>query len=200
MTIRFLDELDVGFGWAEDAGLERTSHALVAEGRVWLIDPIDGKGLDERITSLGEPAGVVQLLDRHARDGAAIAFRHGVPLHVVPTSVDGTPFAFLPVVRRRLWNEAALWWPEQRILVCADALGTIPFFRAGGEPAGLHPLLRLAPPKALLGLGPKHLLVGHGEGLHGETVARLVDDAIRNGRRRIPRWLASVPRIVRSRP
>jgi hypothetical protein len=42
------------------------------------------------------------------------------------------------------------------------------------------------------------LLVGHGEGLHGEATAAAVDDALRHARRRIPRWLGSVPRIVRS--
>lgn len=199
MSVRFVDELEIGFGWIEDARMRRTSHALVADGRVWVIDPIEGDGVDERVRSLGEPAGVIQLLNRHSRDGEAFATRLGVPLHVVPASLDETPFSVLPVVRRRLWSEVALWWPERRVLICGDALGTILFFRAGDEPAGLHPLLRLLPPRALRGLGPEHLLVGHGEGLHGESVARIVDDAVENARRRIPRWLADVPRIVRDR-
>jgi len=92
----------------------------------------------------------------------------------------------------------ALWWPERRILVCADALGTLPFFRAGGEPAGLHPFLRLVPPRALRGLGVEHLLVGHGEGIHGADAAAAIDEALRTGRRRLPRWLAGLPRIVRT--
>ena len=199
MSVRFVDEFEHGFGWIEQQRLARTSHALAAGGRVWLLDPIDGEGVEERIRALGEPAGVVLLLDRHRRDGEALATRLGVPLHVVPTSLPGTPFEVLPVLRSRFWAEVALWWPEGRVLVCADALGTLSFFRAGDEPAGVHPFLRLLkPPRRLAGLGPEHLLVGHGEGLHGDGVARAVDDAVANARRRFPRWLANVPRIVRS--
>ena len=197
MSVRFVDELEHGFGWTESEPMRRTSHALAVEGRVWLIDPIDGEGLEERIRSLGEPAGVIQLLDRHNRDGAALAERFGVALHVVPASLPGTPFQFLPVLRGRWWKEVALWWPERRILVCADALGTLPFFRVGDEPAGLHPFFRLRPPRALRGLGVEHLLVGHGEGIHGDAAGRAVDEALRTGRRRFARWLAGIPRIVR---
>ena len=91
----------------------------------------------------------------------------------------------------------ALWWPERRILVCADALGTHPFFRVGDELAGLHPFFRLRPPRALRGLGVEHLLVGHGEGIHGDPAERAVEEALRTGRRRFPRWLAGIPRIIR---
>ena len=111
---------------------------------------------------------MIQLIDRHNRDGAALAARLGVPLHVVPPSLPETPFRFLPVLRGRWWKEVALWWPERRILVCADVLGTVPFFRAGDEPAGLHPFFRLKRPARWRGLGVEHLLVGHGEGIHGE--------------------------------
>jgi hypothetical protein len=197
VSIRFVDELEDGFGWIDSGTMGRTSHALAVGGRVWLMDPIDGDGVEERIRSLGEPAGVIQLLDRHNRDGAALAARLGVPLHVVPTSLPGTPFRFLPVLRGRWWKEVALWWRERRILVCADALGTIPFFRAGDEPAGLHPFLRLKRPRALAGLGVEHLLVGHGEGIHGEAASVAVEEALRTGRRRIPRWLKGLRRALR---
>ncbi len=172
----------------------RTSHALAADGRVWIVDPIEGDGVDERILALGEPAGVIQLLDRHERDCTAFAARFGVPLHVVPSSLPGSPFDLRPVVRVRFWREVALWWPERRILVCADVLGTVPFFRAGDEPSGVHPLLRLWPPRGLRGLDARHALVGHGEGVaDGAAVER----ALATARRRLPRWLAGVPRIVR---
>jgi hypothetical protein len=199
VTVRFVDETEVGFGWIESAPYARSSHALAVDGRVWVLDPIEGDGVDERIRALGEPAGVVILLDRHRRDGEAFAERFGVPLHVAPTDLPETPFEVLPVLRSRFWAECALWWPEPRVLVCADALGTIPFFRAGDEPVGVHPLLRvLKPPRRLRGLEPRHLLVGHGEGLHGDGVAAAVDSAVAGARRRIPRWLANVPRIVRA--
>jgi hypothetical protein len=196
VSVRFVDELDGAFGWLETTGLRRTSHALAAAGRVWLVDPFEAEGVEERVRALGEPGGVIQLLDRHNRASVEYAERLGVPLHVVPDALPGSPFRFVPILRRRWWDEVALWWPEPRILVCADALGTVPdYFRAGDEGVGVHPFLRLLPPRRLVGLEPLHLLVGHGEGLHGEATARAVDAAVRQARRRIPRWLAGVPRL-----
>ncbi len=196
MSIRFVDELDGVLGWIEDALLARTSHALAVDGRVWVIDPIEGDGVDERIRALGEPAGVIQLLDRHNRASAEFAERLGVPLHVVPEAVDGSPFTFVPVLRRRLWSEVALWWPERRILVAADALGSVPhYFRVGDEPVGIHPLLRLLAPRSLRGLEPEHVLVGHGEAAHG--AGSQLDESLAASRRRFPAWLAGLPKLRR---
>jgi myo-inositol-1(or 4)-monophosphatase len=39
---RFCDEAAFGFGWIRDELIGRCSHALVADGRVWLVDPLDG--------------------------------------------------------------------------------------------------------------------------------------------------------------
>ena len=53
-------------------------------------------------------------------------------------------------MRRKRWQEVALWWPERRVLVTADALGTVAhYFTLGGERLGVHPLLRLTPPRQL---------------------------------------------------
>ena len=70
--MRIVDESERGFGWIspEPRFMQRTSHALVAGGKVWLIDPVLEDGALERIRALGEPAGVLQLLDRHGRDCA----------------------------------------------------------------------------------------------------------------------------------
>jgi hypothetical protein len=192
----WVDEIEDGIGWVEDARMRRTGHALAVDGRVWLVDPFEMEGLEERVRALGEPAGVIQLLDRHGRDCASLAWKLGVPHHVVPRTLPETPFTFLPVSSWRLWQEVALWWPERRILVAADVLGTIPFHRAGAEPIGVHPFLRLFPPRALQGLGVEHVLVGHGEGRHGDTTAAEVDDALVHARRRIPRWLAGLRRAT----
>ena len=113
------------FGWVVDEFMERCSHALVVDGRVWLVDPVDGDGVEERVRAAGEPAGVLQLLDRHNRACAEYARRLGVPHHRVPFEQVG-PFEPIPVVRRSFWQEVALWWAERRVLVCADALGTVP--------------------------------------------------------------------------
>ena len=61
MALEFSDEFEHGFGWREqDEKIPRTSHAVRSGGRVWLTDPVDGPGLDERVRELGEPAGVVR--------------------------------------------------------------------------------------------------------------------------------------------
>jgi hypothetical protein len=192
MQLRFSDEFEHGFGWSrEDDRLRRTSHAIRAGGTVWLTDVVDGPGIDERIRALGEPAGVVQLIDRHKRDCAVVADRLGVALHVTPfTDVPGTPFVVLPVVRRRFWREIALWFPAERILVCGDALGSLDYFRTRGEPFGVHPLLRVFPPRrALGGLEPQHVLFGHGDGAHGPESAPELREALATARRRLPRAL-----------
>lgn len=192
--MRFCDEQDFGFGWVDDDDpLRRTSHALVAEG-VWLIDPIEWPDAEARAREVGEPRGVLQLLDRHERDCAAVAARLEVPHHRVPTSrLPGAPFEFLPLSRNRFWRESALWWPQRRVLVVADAFGTVGYFRAPGEPLGVHPFLRLRPPRALRLVFPEHVLTGHGEGVH-EDAAHALHRALATSRRRLPAALWSALR------
>ena len=180
--------------------MPRTSHALLADGRVYVIDPTEGEGVDERIRALGDPAGVLVLLDRHRRDSDEFARRFGVPVHETPRErIAGAPFEFRPVVSIRFWREVALWWPERRVLVAADALGTVGYIRARTEPLGIHPLLRPWPPrKAFEGLDPEHVLVGHGEGVHGPGATAALAAALATSRRGIPRLAADgVRRLVR---
>jgi hypothetical protein len=200
MQVDFCDELGYAFGWCVREAMSRTGHALEAGGRVWLVDPVDAAGVEERVRALGEPAGVIQLLDRHARDCVALAGRFGVPHHVVPVGpVPATPFEFLPVVDRRFWRESALWWPGKRLLVCGDALGTSGYFRAPGEAVGVHPLLRLRPPRWLADLDPLHVLCGHGEGIHGPETEAEVRGALAHARRRLPAAWLTVLRSGRRR-
>jgi hypothetical protein len=195
MTGRFCDELPFGFGWIAEPGfMQRASHALADDGRVWLIDPVEVDGVDEHITRFGAPAGVIRLLDRHRRDGAALAERHGVPLHEATAGpVPGSPFDVLRVVDVPGWREACLWWPGRRTLVVADALGTAPYFLGPGERLAVHPLLRLLPPRSLAELAPEHVLCGHGQGVHEDATAAF-RDALGTSRRGIPRWLFSLLR------
>jgi hypothetical protein len=187
---RVVDEIESGFGWigSERPRLQLASHALAASGGVWILDPTNAPELDDRIGALGEPAGVVQLLDRHNRACAEVARRLDVPHHRVPFGgVAGAPFEVVPVVGWNRWNEVALWWPEQRVLVCADAFGTVPhYFAVGGERLGVHPLLRLTPPSRLGRFGPEHVLCGHGEGVHEHATAA-VREALAGSRRRLVR-------------
>jgi hypothetical protein len=182
--LRLVDEFDGGLGWTDEERIARTSHALVtADGGVWLVDPVDPG--DAPWAGRGELRGVIQLLDRHARDCAALAGRFGVPHHTAHLGTADVPFEIVPVVRLRVWREAALWWPERRVLVCADALGTLGYFCAPRDRIGVHPLLRLFPPKRLGAYGPERILVGHGAGIHGGAAAALAE-ALRTSRRRLP--------------
>ncbi len=200
MRVRFCDEFEGGFGWVVDEFMERCSHALVVDGRVWVIDPVDGEGVEQRVRAAGAPAGVVQLLDRHNRSCATLAARLGVRHHVVPQGSLG-PFACIAVKDSRSWKEVALWWPDRRVLVCADVLGTAPYFRAGNERLAVHALLRLRPPRRQLGeLHSDVVLCGHGEGVLEDADAAL-REALSTSRRRIPGQAASALRAWRaSRP
>jgi hypothetical protein len=137
---------------------------------------------------------VLQLLDRHPRDCAVLAERLGVPHWRLPfDGVPGAPFEVRIVLSVRRWRELALWWEAERVLVCVEALGTVSYFRAPDEPLGVHPFLRLYQPKGLRdmakGLAPGHVLVGHGEGIHGDGAAAVLAQAVSGARRATPRWL-----------
>lgn len=194
MTFRFCDDLAAdGFGWVVEEALARASHALAADGKFWLVDPLDWPEAIDRARKLGAPAGVIQLLDRHDRDCAALASRLGVPHLVAPDEIPASPFTCVPIMRRRHWRESALWWPETRTLVTADALGTNRFFTAGKAPLGVHVFLRLTPPKALGVFEPERILVGHGEGIVGADAAEALRDALRTSRRGLPGLLVRLP-------
>jgi hypothetical protein len=198
IAVTICDESDTGFGWIapQPVWMERTSHALVAGGGVWLVDPVDFPGLDERVRALGEPRGVLQLLGWHTRDCAPVAARLGVPHQVTPSVVPGSPFEPVPVPGTPRWRETALWWPARRTLVVTEAVGTVRYYRAPGRPLGVHPFLRLIrPPNVLRGYEPEHLLVGHGTGVHVDAAGAL-EEAVRRARRDLPRV---VPRLLGAR-
>lgn len=183
----------LGLSWVVDEAMERASHAVAADGRVWLVDVVDDAAALERVPALGEPAAVVQLLDRHARDGAAVAERLGVPYLRLPTALPGSPFTVLDVVQVPRWREIALWWPERQALVVPEAVGTGPYFAVGSGPVGIHPWLRMTPPRGSLGgLEPDFLLVGHGPPLTGPGTAVALRDALDRSRRDIPRMLGGL--------
>lgn len=192
---QLIDEWEGGFGWAQEEFMRRASHALVVDGRVWLTDPVDTPELEERVRALGEPGGVLQLLDRHERGCAAWASRLDVPHLRAWESVGDAPFEALRVRSRRWWREVALWEPSARTLVCADVLGTAGYFCAPGERIGLHPLVRPFPSRTLGRVAPVRILCGHGTGLH-EGASSALQEALRTGRKRLP---AVALRIVRRR-
>ncbi|MGD9571888.1 MAG: hypothetical protein AB7V62_08400 [Thermoleophilia bacterium] len=181
---------DTGAGWIapEPAVMLRASHAIVAGDGTWLVDPVDGEGLDDLLAPLPPVRGVLQLLDRHPRDCAPLAERFGVPLHVTPgEAVPGLPLRVVPLTRRRWWRETALWWPETRSLVVPESLGTSPYFLArAGDPLGVHPAIRLTPPRGLRAFEASRLLCGHGAPAAGEGTADAIRRALDGSRRDLP--------------
>ena len=206
MKITICDETPFGFGWiaAEPELLQRASHALAADGRVWLVDPVDAPGIEERVRALGEPAGVLQLVDRHERDCASLARRLGIPHRRVPFGgIPDSPFEARAILNLPGWREVALWWQAERVLVCTESLGTVAYFRSADERLAVHPFLRLYQPRALRdlarGLTPDHVLVGHGQGIHGAAAAAALAQGVRGARRATPGWLRHQLRRRRKR-
>ena len=141
-TVKTYDEYPFGFSWVLEEPKRRTSHALVVDGGVWLVDPVEVPEAIERAAALGPPAGVLQLLDRHDRDCRALAARFGVPHLVVPEVVADTPLEAIPAVRVRGWRETALWWPERSALIVAEVVGANRVYTGAAGGVGMHPLLR----------------------------------------------------------
>jgi len=202
--VREIDRREHGVGWLAypDERMQRASHAVEIDGGVWLVDPVDFDGLDDLVTEFGEVAGVVTLLDRHKRDAAAVANRHDVAVHV-PEWMDGvvedldaptervrselgdTGAGVHKVVDNRFWQEAAIMIEDQGTLVVPEAVGRAEYFLHSTENLGVHPALRLKPPKRLRRFSPDRVVVGHGDGVHENATAAL-HDAVANSRSRTP--------------
>lgn len=209
---REIDQFEGGTGWIAypDEEMERASHALISDGDVWLVDPVDVDGLDDTLSELGTVRGVVLLLDRHKRDAETLARRHEVPVYVPEWMDDVRSDLTAPVelFRRSLadsgydlhklvdnpvWKEGFLYDEDSKTLVVAEAVGTSSYMRTSDERLGVHPALRLKPPKALGRYSPERILMGHGEGVMTGAADALAD-ALSGSRKRTPRLYAQTAR------
>lgn len=153
----------------------------------------------ERAIGDNQPAGVIQLLDRHQRDCAAVAERLGVTHSRLPAAVPGTPFTIFSVVDRPLWREVGIWWPEHKALIIAEALGSSKVLGVGDTGIAVHLLLRLTPPGALRKYTEvEHLLPGHGAPLHSPDLGGRIQEALARSRRDLPHTLRRLPEMFRS--
>jgi len=186
-------EFEGGFSWIaqpEERG-RRASHALATDAGVWLVDPVDAPGLDERIAALGEVAGVVVLLDRHTRDAAELAARHDVSvslpewmalarekLSVDPVPIadrlPGTDYRLCPLIESDEWEEAILAEEATGTLVVPETLGTLAAFEGAADSGelGVHPAID-DPPSRLAEYEPDRIVVGHGENVTRDATAKL---------------------------
>ena len=185
-----IEEHDCGLSWVIDEPMQRASHALADDGRVWLVDPVNVPEAVERALALGRPAAVLQLLDRHPRACADLAKRFGVPHLRLPETVPDSPFEVITVIDLPRWREKALWWRDRDALVVAEAVGTGPMF---ARPAGIHLFLRPKPPGILRDYDPRHLLVGHGPGVHGAAAKPALETAYRRSRVDLPKTIVTLP-------
>jgi hypothetical protein len=211
-TLEVVDHWQGGISWtlAEEVdGMHRTSHAVETEEGVWVVDPVDAPGLDDELAELGEVIGVTLLLDRHKRDTAAVAERHDVPVslpealagvaddldtetEVYSRALPNTAFRTITVVDNRLWHEVALFDRNRGTLIVPEAVGTAEFFRTGSERLGVHPGLRLFPPRKALGdLTPERVLVGHGAGVFDDA-ANALRVALSRSRKSAPKYYAGL--------
>ncbi|MEF8799749.1 MAG: hypothetical protein V5A38_07855 [Halolamina sp.] len=207
-TLDVVDRWDGGISWTlEEDSMHRTSHALGTDAGVWIIDPVDAPGLDDELDELGDVAGVTLLLDRHKRDSEVVARRHDVPVSLPAAlgpvadeldaqaeryagSLPGTEFRTVRLTNNRFWREVALFDADRGTLVVPEAVGTNELFSTSDERLGVHPVLRLFPPRqALGGLEPERVLVGHGPGVFDDAAAAL-RYALGNSRRNAPKLYA----------
>jgi hypothetical protein len=207
-----IDEWAGGTGWMAypDEDLQRASHALAGEDGLYLVDPVTFDGIEDFLADHGEVAGIVVLLNRHKRDAAELANRFEVPAYVpefmddvrrdldapvepIGRELPGTEYAVRTVIDNFLWKEAALYGEETETLVVPESVGTSEFFRTSDERLGVHPGLRLNPPKKIARFRPERVLVGHGEGVFEDAAAAL-EDALSNARKRAPRYYAGLAR------
>lgn len=199
-----IDRWEGGVGWIAhpEETMQRASHILATDENVWIVDPVDAPGIDDLVSEYGEVAGVVVTMNRHRRDAAAIANRHDVPVYLpawvtvdidAPTRKFGegladTNFRTVKVLDVPGWKEAALYDESTGTLVVGEALGTVSYFLTQKERLGVHPMLRLFPPRAFEGLKPRRIVVGHGPGIFNDASGAL-RDAIEHSRARTPRLL-----------
>jgi hypothetical protein len=204
-TFDEVDAFDGGVGWLAhpDEAMERTSHALVEDGDVWLVDPVDAEGLDDRLAGMGRVRGVIVLYHYHRRDASAIAARHDVPV-LLPAGMtklsdddlaapvrrfegrlDDTGYYLREVTTSRFWQEWALF--DGETLVVGESLGTAEYFLAPGERLGVSLVRRPMPPREpLADLDPERVLCGHGEGVFADAAGEL-RRALVEARRTAPR-------------
>lgn len=196
----FIDEWEKGFGWVArpNEKMRRTSHAFLEDGGVYLVDPLDAEGLDQKISEYGEVKGIILLFDRHERDTEELAERYGCTVYVpewfersldadvetISDTIPGTGWEVHQVVDSRTGKETALFDKESRTLILADALGTAKQFRGRGEKLGMNPIYRLNPPGKLLDFEPERIFFGHGEGIQ-ENASEMMEKTITEGRSKI---------------
>jgi hypothetical protein len=206
-----VDRWEGGIGWLahpDETGC-RTSHAVVGvDGGVWVIDPLDAPGIDEKLSAHGDIRGVLVCSNYHVRDAERFATRHDVPVYCpswlsravskldapIDPGTDTIGTSGFEVRRCRPfpgWSEAVAYRKSDGTLYVPDVLGTTPLFTVGAEQLGMYLLCRFVPPRTVFSdLSPRRILVGHGAGIF-ENASAALRTALDGARRRLPTALRS---------
>lgn len=180
-----------GFSWIAypDEQARRASHGIHTETGVWLVDPVDAKGLDDQVTEWGDVSGVVVLHDRHTRDAVKITRRHDIavsvpkwmkktiekidaPTEPIEETLPETDYGVRQLINTADWEEAFLVHERTKTVIVPESVGTLPSFRVGDNELGVHPSLE-EPPRKLIEWNPDRILVGHGQSIHRNGTKRL---------------------------
>lgn len=198
-------EWEGGYGWLADPKdlSERSSHVIVGNSGHWLIDPLDGPGVRDLLPDASDITGIVLTLDRHQRDCAMFAREFDVAVAIagplrgveadLPCRTESTDrfradtgWSVRPVIDRPGWHEIALVSADGKTMWISEIVGNAPYFCAPQEQLGVHPLVRLRPPREIFAdEEPDRVIVGHGRGVMEHGAAAL-HDAMEHGRRRAP--------------
>ncbi len=163
-----------------------TSTCVESQGEVALLDPLappdDAPEIWARLDTR-PPTLVVVLKPDHVRDvdlfarrygarafGPEVFFRGDVPESELEGIYPGStlPGGLVAMYDGRGRNETPLWLPEQRALVFADAL-TAPEGELRIWSTPWHEERSLPALRALLELPFEHVIVSHGEPVHGRA-------------------------------
>lgn len=186
-VLREVTEWSGGLSWIAypDERAQRASHALQTEAGVWLVDPVDANGLDERVAELGEVAGVLVIQDRHTRDAEEVARRYDVAVHIpdwmtltrdkletaaepVGSELPGTNYTVHRLIDTDDWEEAILVNETTNTMLVPEALVAIPVSDVNETALEVHPELD-EPPRRLTDWKPHRILVGHGKSIHSDA-------------------------------
>lgn len=189
--VTVLNRWEHGLTWMAHphAQMQRASHALIDDGEVWLLDPLDGKDLDETLADLGTVAGVVLLGSEHHRHADRLAARHDVAIHLPEWFEPDAKEFDAPVVeftdaladtefeaiklKESFWQEAGLYHPDRRTLAVSDTFMTALFSSQAGR-VELFPPARFNPPyEAVQDLNVRRLLVGHGDPVFEDATTQI---------------------------
>ena len=174
--------------WKPGLGWERlvTSTCVESGGEVILLDPLappdDAAEVWDRIDALS-PTVVVILKPDHVRDvdlfarrylarafGPSLFWPGNVPVSSLEPIEPGSelPGGLVAQYDGRGRNETPVWLPQQRALVFADAL-TAPDGELRVWSTPWHEERALPALRALLALPFEHVIVSHGEPVHGRA-------------------------------